>query len=388
MSIVIEQVTKRYESAQVVDTVSLQVADGELFVLLGPSGSGKSTLLRIIAGLTPLSAGRITLHGRNVTALPPQERDVGFVFQNYALFPHMTVADNIEFGLRVRHVPAATRKERRDELLKIVGLDGLGHRLPRQLSGGQQQRVALARALAPNPAVLLLDEPFGALDAKIRRDLRQSLRQIQRELGVTTIFVTHDQEEAFELGDRLGVMHAGQLLEVGRPDALYLQPQTAFAATFLGSVNQLRGERTATGVQMGEIHFSYSFEENEKISVGQSVNVLFRPEDIILASTPSEAGPHILGQAVVEQNMFIGTSERLHLRLADMQGTYVPVQPTDGCFSLEALRTLAQARQTPLHSGDITWVGIQRIHILQAANDVNPTIPPVAHISEPSIVQR
>ena len=223
MSIVLEHLTKRYGGHPVVNDVSLEIADGEFFVLLGSSGSGKTTVLNMIAGLSGIDDGRILLHGRDVTWLPTQERRVGFVFQNYALFQHMTVADNIEFGLRVRKMPAAERKRWRNELLELVGLVGLGQRMSRQLSGGQQQRVALARALAIRPDVLLLDEPLGALDAKIRIELRRSLRNIQRELGITTILVTHDQEEAFELADRLGVMSFGRLAG-GRPAGRALPP--------------------------------------------------------------------------------------------------------------------------------------------------------------------
>jgi len=233
MSIHLERLSKRYEGHAVVNDVSLEVADGELFVLLGPSGSGKSTVLRLIAGLVRVDGGRVVLHGKDVTRLPPQRRGVGLVFQNYALFRHMTVSENIEFGLRVRRIGSTERRRRRDELLDLVGLSGLGDRLPRQLSGGQQQRVALARALAHRPEVLLLDEPFGALDARIRAELRRTIRAIQAELKITTIFVTHDQEEAFELADRLGVMNVGRLLEVGPPEELYLRPQTEFVATFL-----------------------------------------------------------------------------------------------------------------------------------------------------------
>ena len=213
MSIVLEQLTKRYEGHPVVNRVSLEVAHGEFFVLIGPSGSGKSTVLRMIAGLNSVDQGRVLLHDRDVTNDPPQQRGVGFVFQHYALFQHMSVADNIEFALKVRRVAAGERRRRRDELLEVVGLAGLGRRMPAQLSGGQQQRVALARAIAHRPEVLLLDEPFGALDAKIRVELRRALRQIQTDLGITTIFVTHDQEEAFELADRLGVMNFGRLLK-------------------------------------------------------------------------------------------------------------------------------------------------------------------------------
>src|SRR3954451_16473701 len=221
MSIVLEDLTKRYGGHPVVSSVSLEVGDGELFVLLGSSGSGKSTLLRMIAGLSEVDAGRVMLRGRDVTDLPPAARGVGFVFQSYALFRGMPVAENVEFALAVRGVPAAQRRRRRDELLELVGLSGLGGRMPRQLSGGQQQRVALARALAHEPEVLLLDEPFGALDAKIRLQLRQNLREIQQRLNLTTILVTHDQDEAFELADRIGIIEQGRLLEVGTPSELY-----------------------------------------------------------------------------------------------------------------------------------------------------------------------
>src|SRR6186713_1349055 len=249
MSITLDQVTKRYQGVPVVNDVSVEIGEGEFFVLLGPSGSGKSTLLRAIAGLTGVSHGRIALHGRDVTHVSARERGVGLVFQNYALFKHMTVADNIEFALRVRHVKRADRVSRRKELLRLVALEGMDERLPAQLSGGQQQRVAVARALAHKPEVLLLDEPFGALDAKIREELRRTIRQGQRELGITTVLVTHDQEEAFALADRIGVMHQGRLLELGKPDDLYTRPQTRFVATFLGAANLLLGYRTTRGVR-------------------------------------------------------------------------------------------------------------------------------------------
>ena len=211
MSITLDQVTKRYQGVPVVNDVSVEIGDGEFFVLLGPSGSGKSTLLRAIAGLTGVDHGRIALHGRDVTHTSARKRGVGLVFQNYALFGHMTVADNIEFALRVRRMKRADRVSRRKELLRLVALEGMDERLPAQLSGGQQQRVAVARALAHKPEVLLLDEPFGALDAKIREELRRTIRQVQRELGITTVLVTHDQEEAFALADRIGVMNLGRV---------------------------------------------------------------------------------------------------------------------------------------------------------------------------------
>src|ERR1700737_2022363 len=252
MSITLDQVTKHYAGAPVVNDVSLDIGDGEFFVLLGPSGSGKSTLLRAIAGLTGVDHGRIALHGRDVTHVAARKRGVGLVFQNYALFRHMTVAENIEFALRVRHMRATARRQRRQELLRLVALEGLDQRLPAQLSGGQQQRVAVARALAHKPEVLLLDEPFGALDAKIREELRRTIRQVQRELGITTVLVTHDQEEAFALADRIGVMNLGRLLEIGRPDELYTRPATRFVATFLGAANLILARQTRDGIPFGK----------------------------------------------------------------------------------------------------------------------------------------
>src|SRR3984893_593670 len=241
MSIALDGVTKRYADQVTVDRVSLEVETGELFVLLGPSGGGKSTVLRMIAGLIPPDEGTIQLAGRDVTGLPPQKRDVGFVFQNYSIFRHMTVGENIEFGLKIRGAPAAQREQRREELLDLVGLGGLAARYESQLSGRQRQRVALARALAYEPAVLLLDEPFGALDVKIRSQLRQSLREVQKTLGVTTVLVTHDQDEAFELGQRIGIVDRGRLLEVGTPEHLYSKPKSLFVATFLGAGTVLVG---------------------------------------------------------------------------------------------------------------------------------------------------
>ena len=276
MSIELDQVTKRYQSVPVVNDVSLKVEQGEFLVLLGPSGSGKSTLLRAIAGLTEIDRGRVSLHGRDVTGVSAREREVGFVFQHYALFRHMTVANNIEFALRVRGVRAAERRARRTELLRLVALEGMDDRLPTELSGGQQQRVAVARALAHRPQVLLMDEPFGALDAKIREELRRTIRQIQRELGIATILVTHDQEEAFALADRIGVMHQGRLLECGPPDELYMRPATRFVATFLGAANLMLGYRTPKGIR-----FSATPDPGTQ---PREVVAVLRPEEVELAA--------------------------------------------------------------------------------------------------------
>src|SRR5258706_1351548 len=369
MSIVLDQLTKRFEGHSVVNRLSLEIANGEFFVLIGPSGSGKSTVLRMIAGLNTVDEGQVILHGRDVTSATPQQRGVGFVFQHYALFQHMSVADNIEFALRVRKVSSAKRQKRKDELLEVVGLAGLGGRLPSQLSGGQQQRVALARALAHQPEVLLLDEPFGALDAKIRIELRRALRKIQTELGITTIFVTHDQEEAFELADRLGVMNFGRLLEVGTPHELYQHPQTEFVATFLGTTNLLVGESTTNGVQLGPLSFPLDIITSQinQASSAQRVQVLFRPEDVSLALPDAELDVPQLGQGKVEESTFSGSFERLRLRLPPISAVRTiaaPVAFGDDTALVAVTRTQDVAHRFPLKRGDKVNVGIQRIHTL------------------------
>jgi sulfate transport system ATP-binding protein len=365
MSIVLEDLTKRYSGHPVVNGVSLEVADGELFVLLGSSGSGKSTLLRMIAGLAEADAGRVLLHGQDVTDLPPARRGIGFVFQSYALFRGMSVAENVEFALAIRGVSASERRRRRDELLELVGLAGLGGRMPRQLSGGQQQRVGLARALAHRPEVLLLDEPFGALDAKVRVELRRTVREIQRELGITTIFVTHDQDEAFELADRLGVMSFGRLLEVGPPDELYLRPETELVATFLGTANLMVGEHGPGGVRLGPVELPLS--TRAEAGSPRRVQVLFRPEDVAVRDLAEDLSCPLLGQAVVDHRSFVGSYERLRLRLPPLPGVRAiapPVPFGSDSIWVEATRSQDQARRFPLRPGDTTWVGVQRVHAL------------------------
>jgi sulfate/thiosulfate transport system ATP-binding protein len=239
VGIVVENVSKRFGSFCAVDQVSLEIKTGSLVALLGPSGSGKSTLLRLISGLEMPDSGKILLTGRDATYESVQDRNIGFVFQHYALFKHMTVRKNIAFGLELQKVPKAKVKARVEELLALVQLAGLGDRYPSQLSGGQRQRVALARALAVEPKVLLLDEPFGALDAKVRKDLRAWLRRLHDEVHVTTVFVTHDQEEAMEVSDEIVVMNQGRVEQMGSPAQIYDHPASAFVMSFIGPVNVL-----------------------------------------------------------------------------------------------------------------------------------------------------
>ena len=363
MSIVLNDLVKLYAGEAVVDHVSLEVEDGEFFVLLGESGSGKSTILRMIAGLTPPDGGRIVLHGRDVTDLAPQERNTGFVFQNYSLFRHMTVAENVEFSLRVRKVPRAERAAKRDDLLALVGLAGFARRYPRQLSGGQQQRVAVARALAFSPSVLLLDEPFGALDVKIRGQLRRALRRIQRSLKITTILVTHDQEEAFELADRIGVIERGSLLEVSAPAELYRSPKSELVASFVGEAN-LVGTETAEGrIRIGELEIPIPEGESAPGS-GGSWAVLFRPENLVLAAERSDLTVPALGEGVVEEIREKGGSRQVVVRLEPLAGVW-PLKREYGEGGLALAVTVpAEDPSSSLVVGDKRWVGVRRYHLL------------------------
>lgn len=366
MSIVLDGVTKRYGDSVVVNNVSLEIKNGEFFVLLGSSGSGKTTVLNIIAGLTDADEGKVLLHNRDVTYLPTQQRNIGFVFQNYALFQYMTVAENVEFGLQIKKVARGERRRRRDELLEMVGLVGLGNRMPRQLSGGQQQRVALARALALEPDVLLLDEPLGALDAKIRVELRRSLKNIQRQFGVAAILVTHDQEEAFDLADRIGVMSFGRLIEVGTPQDLYQRPQTEFVASFLGTANILLGESDEEYVRLGQNVFPLD-RDTARLSSDGRVQVLFRPEDVSLAGKAGDLQGVALGEGKVVETSFSGPTERLRLELPPIPGVRA-IAPTvpfgNKNIIVEASRPPEQSEQFPVKINKKVWVGIRRLHAL------------------------
>ena len=362
MSIALENISRRFGNQWVVDNVSLEVADKELFVLLGSSGSGKSTILRMIAGLSEPTSGRILLHGRDVTNLSPQHRNTGFVFQNYSIFRHMTVAENVEFGLRIRKTPKEDRSRRREQLLELVGLSGLGARYAHQLSGGQQQRVALARALVYEPNVLLLDEPFGALDVKIRSQLRRSLKEIQQRLGVTTILVTHDQDEAFELADRIGLLDRGRLIEVGSGEELYQRPRSLFGATFLGGGTVLVGRAEGSDARFGTL--SLPIPPDSPHEEGSRVQLLFRPEHVVLSADDPPREAPVVGKGEVIQEGFAGPLRRLRLRLPRLAGSrqISPALP----FGEDAFLIDAALPSESAVAGKEFWVGLGSWTILGA----------------------
>jgi iron(III) transport system ATP-binding protein len=293
-------ISKHFGSFTALKAVDLQIAAGEFVCFLGPSGCGKTTLLRIIAGLEVQSEGRIVQAGRDVSLLPPAQRDYGIVFQSYALFPNLSVADNVAYGLVNRKVPKPQREARVAELLALVGLPGSEAKFPAQLSGGQQQRIALARALATSPSLLLLDEPLSALDAIVRVKLRQEIRSLQRQLGVTTIMVTHDQEEALAVADRIVVMNHGVIEQVGTPMQVYREPATPFVADFVGRVNVLPAVAQAGVVQVGTSRFSCAHEA----AAGSTVKLYLRPEDIVARVQLGE--PNVF-EAEVEKIEFLGS---------------------------------------------------------------------------------
>lgn len=311
----IQRVVKRYGSFEALKGVSLSIGDNEFFTLLGPSGCGKTTLLRSIAGFEDVSEGEIALYGSNIAALPPEKRPINTVFQQYALFPHMTVRDNIAFGLRMRGVSSAERQARVAEMLEMVHLQDFAQRMPAQLSGGQQQRVALARALAPQPRVLLLDEPLSALDLKLRQAMRVELKQLQETTGITFVFVTHDQDEALAMSDRIAVMSAGRVQQVGDPRTIYEAPVNRFVADFIGEANIL--PVTVRTVAGGKAEIMLADGRNliaeapEGLAPGESY-VSIRPERLSLAET----GPADL-TARVERLIYLGTDLQLLARLAD-----------------------------------------------------------------------
>lgn len=314
-------VTKVFENGVVaVDRVSLQIYQGEFFSLLGPSGCGKTTTLRMIAGFEHPSAGEVLIEGRRMGHTPPFRRNVNTVFQNYALFPHMTVFDNVAFGLRMKRIPRDEIACRVREALHLVRLSGMEERYPRQLSGGQQQRVALARALVNRPRVLLLDEPLGALDLKLRKEMQLELKHLQMTVGITFIYVTHDQEEALTMSDRIAVMNAGRVLQVGTPMEIYERPASRFVADFIGESNFLRGTvqgaSSAAATVVIADRFPVEVPADRQLTVGQQVTVAVRPEKVRLV--PIEApGTNGLLHGRIEEVIYIGTDTFYVVRVSD-----------------------------------------------------------------------
>ena len=307
--------SKSFKGVRVLEDVSFDVAEGESLVLLGASGSGKTTILRVIAGLERPDSGSVRLHGRDVTDLPARERGVGVIFKAYALFPRMTVEQNVGYGLRIRRRPRRETEETVARLLALVHLEEHRKKYPSQLSGGQQQRVAIARTLAYKPEVLLFDEPFGALDAQTRVRLRREIRGLLREVNVPAVFITHDQEEALELGDRIAVLNAGHLEQVGTPHEVYNRPETEYVATFLGAANLLLGVAGGGTVELGTASVPAA-EEAARFREGQPVKLVFRPEDVVLSRAGElPAGARRLTNGVVEEIHFVGAYERVTVRL-------------------------------------------------------------------------
>jgi ABC-type Fe3+/spermidine/putrescine transport system ATPase subunit len=311
----VRALSKSFKKTTVLEDIDFDVAEGESLVLLGASGSGKTTILRIIAGLEEPDTGRIILHGRDVTELPARERGVGVIFQSYALFPRMTVEKNIGYGLRIRRRSRREIKDAVDRLVELVGLEQHRGKYPSQLSGGQQQRVAIARTLAYKPQVLLFDEPFGALDAQMRVRLRREIHALLKQVNLPAIFITHDQEEALELGDRIAVLNAGRIEQIGTPDDVYNRPETEYVATFLGAANLLLGVVNNGAVEIGTAAIP-AREETEKFRDGQAVKLVFRPEDVCLSLTGElPENCRRLSNGVIEEINFVGAYERLTLRL-------------------------------------------------------------------------
>jgi putative spermidine/putrescine transport system ATP-binding protein len=329
-SLDIEQLAKRYGDFYAVRDVSLRVADGEFLVLLGPSGCGKTTTLRMVAGFIEPTSGMVRLGGGDVTLLPPWRRNAGMVFQSYALFPHLTVAQNVAFGLEMRKLPRADIERRVEETLALVRLAGYGARLPRQLSGGQQQRVALARALAIRPDVLLLDEPLSNLDAKLRQEVRVEIRELQRQMGLTTVMVTHDQEEALTMADRLVVMNEGSVRQVGSQRDLYERPADRFVAGFVGRSTFLDGAVEAAGRFRTDGGLSLACRDGK---AGRAVLSL-RPERVEIGPT-ARAGLDNSLPGTVEFVSYLGALIDIHVRLSPADRLVVQIANREGGFAPE-----------------------------------------------------
>jgi len=336
----LREVSKRFGDVEAVHQVSLQIRDGEFFSLLGPSGCGKTTTLRIIAGFERPTHGEVYIKGERMNEIPPFHRPVNTVFQHYALFPHMTVFENVAFGLEMKRLPRAEIRRRVEEALRLVRLAGLENRYPRQLSGGQQQRVALARALVNRPAVLLLDEPLGALDLKLRKEMQLELKALQHQVGITFIYVTHDQEEAMTMSDRIAVMNQGRVLQVGTPVEIYERPATRFVADFIGETNFLEGrvvDREEGAVRVEIEGLPVFAAPVEGVRRGQTVTVAIRPERIRLSAEEPEGLPNRY-PGVIEEVLYIGTDTLLRVRVGERIGLRVRTQNQDGDAALQRYR--------------------------------------------------
>lgn len=361
MRIAVQNVSKHFGTFTALDDVSLQVPEGKLVALLGPSGSGKTTLLRIIAGLEAPDSGQVLYADDDVTRRGARERNVGFVFQHYALFGHMNVFENVAFGLRVRKWKQAQITRRVHELLDLVQLRGMEKRLPSQLSGGQRQRIALARALASEPRVLLLDEPFGALDAKVRDELRRWIRQLHDEIHMTSLFVTHDQEEAFEVADYVVVMNRGRIAQQGTPDDVFEHPANAFVTDFLGRVNVFRGRVQNGRAQLGgQVSLPFSSpsspegqSEGESLGEGAEVTAYIRPHEVDLGH--EKHGPDSMFAIVTRVNRSGATVK-------------VALVAQDGQLPLDVEITRERDAQLNLKAGDTIWVFPRQIRVFAAEN--------------------
>ena len=334
-SVRLMNLTKVFGDVRAVDNVSLDIQEGEFVTLLGPSGCGKTTTLRTINGLETPTSGSIYLSGKNVSHVAPEKRPVNMVFQAYALFPHLTIAENIAFGPSIRKWPENKIKQRVEEMLRLVQLEGYGPRKPGQLSGGQQQRVALARALINQPEVLLLDEPLGALDLKLRKAMQLELRTIHQRLGLTFVYVTHDQEEAMVMSDRIVLMNKGRIVQIGTPSEIYNHPANEFVSRFIGEANLLQGvvrDVTADETRIDVDGVTILAESNTEVSAGDKVIVSVRPERISLFAAKEEAPQDWANvfPGVVESSIFLGPTVRYHIKLTGQQVIFVDHSTTDG----------------------------------------------------------
>ncbi len=312
----IQDIVKAYGLVPVLRGVNLVIEAGEFFTLLGPSGCGKTTLLRIIAGFLKQDAGAVRIGAEDITAVPPYQRNIGMVFQDYAVFPHLTVADNIGFGLKARRMPREDISRRVAESLEMVRLSGLGARFPSELSGGQQQRVGLARAMAIRPRLLLMDEPLSNLDAKLRIELREDIRDLQRSLGITTIYVTHDQEEALAISDRICVMHAGQAEQTGAPFAIYREPQRRFAAAFIGTMNFIKGEIKSGAAHLGALRLPLGIAAPDG-----PVEIAIRPENVLIDPAGPDSAGCVRFAANIRKAAFLG--REAHCTLTSQHGEII-----------------------------------------------------------------